>query len=63
MQPRLYLSVRRLFPIDFDRRLFMVQAATRFAVKKATHPLHTDKPTEFLRVIFNFLGEPFIRTQ
>jgi pimeloyl-ACP methyl ester carboxylesterase len=32
-------------------------------IQKATHPLHTDNPTEFLQVIFNFLGEPFTRKQ
>ena len=32
-------------------------------IQKATHPLHTDNPTEFLRVIFNFLDERFICNQ
>ena len=32
-------------------------------IQKATHPLHTDNPTEFSRAIFNFLGELLIRNE
>jgi len=32
-------------------------------VPMATHPLHTDNPIEFQRVVFDFLGSFFIRSQ
>jgi pimeloyl-ACP methyl ester carboxylesterase len=42
---------------------YTIPQCTFAEIQKATHPLHTDNPTEFLRVIFNFLGELFIRNQ
>ena len=42
---------------------YTIPQCTFAEIQKATHPLHTDNPTEFSRVIFDFLGERSIRNQ
>jgi hypothetical protein len=39
---------------------YTIPQCTFAEIQKATHPLHTDNPTEFLRVIFDFLKEIFL---
>jgi pimeloyl-ACP methyl ester carboxylesterase len=41
----------------------IIPQCTFAEIREATHPLHTDNPTEFLRIIFDFLGELLIRNQ
>jgi esterase len=43
--------------------IYIIPQCTFAEIREATHPLHTDNPTEFSRVIFNFLGELLIRNQ
>jgi 3-oxoadipate enol-lactonase len=40
---------------------YKIPKCTFAEIQKATHPLHTDNPTEFLRIISNFLDELPVR--